>query len=742
MNSGLLSATARFKDEWIIRALLSDKLLDKAGVDSLRRAGTPYACAELLQKKLLTKAQLAGAVKAQYNVAFEDLAIAAPGQMALSLIPEKMCRKHTMIPFRVDEERIDILMANPIDMIALEDAASVSGRKPVPFFGLPDRIEELIAQFYSSDAAVLDLLKKLPDEETVECLDDGAKENDARLDKFEIAAPVIRLANGIIAQAIRMKASDIHIEQEEIATIVRYRIDGDLRNMMTLPKFIGEGPLVSRIKIMSNLDVADRRRPQDGRAKLLVGKLEFGLRVSTIPTAFGEKAVLRILDPRQAQVPLEDLGFRPEVLERVLRLSHSDKGMLLITGPTGSGKTTTLYSILNQLKSIKINIVTVEDPIEYRLAGINQVQVNEKAGLSFAAVLRSVLRQDPDVLLVGEIRDRETAEIALQAALTGHLVFSTLHTNDAISTIDRLLDMGIERFKLAPALIGIVSQRLVRRNCTACRMEETPIPLVSELLKKWALPIRQFKGKGCEKCLFTGYQGRTALLELLDLSEEAARDLVASETDMAALRKECLKRSWLLTLEQGVLWHLAHGEIESKEALSLLKTPQPERPSAATAPPVLQRAVPPPLAAASPIPPAVPPPDYARRILVVDDNLDNRILVRDTLSQEGHTIIEAENGLAALEKVQSERPDLVLLDIMMPVMDGFTVIKRLRGELGLLGLPILILTAMGEEESQSLALQLGADDYMTKPFSPGLLRSRIRALIRRSEYRAALGAHG
>jgi len=710
-----------FKDEWLVRAVLSRKLLDGAAVDALRRAGLPYASLEFLRRNLLSKQQLAQAVKEQYGVRFEEVAGAALGKMALSLIPERLCLKHLMVPFRLDGGDLHLLMADPLDLTALDDAASVSGRKPVPFFGLPDRIEDLIAQGYSSDTAVWDILKRLPEGVSVECVGDSEQEAKSSVQN-DAAAPVTRLADGIIAQAVRMRASDIHIEQEEFSTIVRYRVDGDLRNILTLPKFIGEGPLVSRIKIMSNLDVSNRHRPQDGRAKLLVGKEVFGLRVSTIPTAFGEKAVLRILDPRQAQVPLQSLGFRPGVLDRIVRLFQSDKGMLLITGPTGSGKTTTIYSILNQLKSVKINVVTVEDPIEYRLAGINQVQVNEKTGLTFAAVLRSVLRQDPDVLLVGEIRDRETADIALQAAHTGHMVFSTLHTNDAIATIDRLLDMGIDRLKLAPALIGIVSQRLVRRLCPECRVSEPAAPPMAGLLAKWDLPLTQFKGKGCESCSFSGLRGRTAIVELLDLSEEAARDSMATVKDTSALRRVCVQRRWLLTLEQDVLWHLAYGEIGVEEAATLLKAPPPQSPTDAAPAP----------AAAAPAEAA----ENSRRILVVDDNPANRTLVRVALATDEHTIIEAENGLQALEKIQSERPDLVLLDIMMPVMDGYSVLKRLRGEMGLMGLPILILSSKGEAESQSLALEIGADDYLTKPFDHGVLRARIRALIRRSEYRA------
>jgi type II secretory ATPase GspE/PulE/Tfp pilus assembly ATPase PilB-like protein/ActR/RegA family two-component response regulator len=693
-----------------VRTLLDEKLLDEEAVASLRAVGSSYASAELLRLDILTKKQLAEAVKARHGVAFEELTTSALGKLALSLISERLCRKHNMVPFGVEEDHIDLLMADPTDMIALDDAASVSGRRPVPFFGLPDRVEDLIAEGYNSAAAVWDILKKLPEGEALDSIQDGRFGDH---EKADIAAPIARLTDGIIAQAVRMGASDIHIEQEESSTAVRYRVDGDLRSMMTLPKSIGAGPLVSRIKIMADLDVADHRLPQDGAARFLVGKQVFALRVSTIPTSFGEKAVVRILDPRKAQEPLEALGFRPDILARLVQLYQSDQGLLLITGPTGSGKTTTLYTCLNQIKSSKINVVTVEDPIEYRLSGINQVQVNEKAGLTFAAVLRSVLRQDPDVLLVGEIRDVETADIALKAALTGHMVFSTLHTNDAVSTINRLLDMGVEKLKLAPALVGIVSQRLVRRVCDACRFEERPSDFIAALLKKWGLPIKQFKGKGCEKCLFSGLHGRTSLVELLDLSDEAARDLVGSDTDTGAFRARCLERGWLLTLEEDVLWHLAHGAIEAEQAMALLRTAKVGPPQAA---------------------PSARP--KARRILVVDDLPANLALIRGVLAGEDYVLSEAKDGSAALDMIRIEKPDLVLLDLMMPGIDGIAVLKRVRGPLGLMDLPILILTATGEADAQSLALETGADDYLTKPFIPAVLKARIKALLRRSEFRA------
>ncbi|MBI3553322.1 MAG: Flp pilus assembly complex ATPase component TadA [Elusimicrobia bacterium] len=689
-------------DEWLIRLLVSKGLLGRDDAEALRQSEARHASEEIIGRKLLTKEQLAQAVQDKYGIPFAEPEAGALDKLALSLVPERLCRERLILPLKLDGEAIVLLMANPIEDEVLETVMALTGRRPVPVLGLPARIEGLVATGYGADAILFDLLKKLPDEAPVEFIESGDGPRSERKDGA-VGAPVIRLANLIIAQAVRMKASDIHIEHDDKMTVVRYRIDGDLRSTMKIPKHIGEGPLVTRIKIMASLDIADRRRPQDGRAKLRVGTEEIGLRVSTIPTSFGEKVVLRILDRRQAEVPLEALGFRPEILSALLRVSQSNQGLLLITGPTGSGKTTTLYSLLNRAKSDNVNITTVEDPIEYRLEGINQVQVNVKAGLDFASTLRSILRQDPDVVLVGEIRDRETADIALQAALTGHMVFSTLHTNDALSTVTRLLDMGVERFKMAPALVGVAAQKLVRRICGECRVEAAP---------------GRFKGKGCERCAFTGLLGRIALTEFLDLGDQAARDILASPDGHLRLREEARRRGWLKTLHEDALWHVAQGNITLEEAAAYLDPQDGQK-------------------GGSPQPPAPPPasrPIRAQpRVLIVDDNADNRNVIRDTIKTDGYDAAEADGGKAAIEEIVRRKPDLVLLDLMMPEVDGFAVVKKLRGELGLSDLPIMVITAMSESDSQALALELGADDYMTKPFIPKILKARVKALFRRKD---------
>ncbi len=573
-----MSAEHRFKDEWIVRAVLTLPGITSEQINDFRRLAKPFLSQSLVQVGLATLGQLGEAVQKLYKIPLASAVSRDVDKMAVSMLPERICQKLMAFPLQIKGEYIEVAMANPLDVDAQRDIQVLSGRTVIPFFSLPDTIQTLIAEFYSGDNVLKEILSRLDVEEDVEYL--GAETNDLNTYTNEqIYQPVIKLANSLIAKAVTLGASDIHIEHDEKNSYVRYRIDGVLRRVMNLPKSLAGGPLISRIKIMANLDVADHNRPQDGGAKVLVSGKEISLRVSTLPTNYGEKAVIRILDPTATTIPFEQMGFPRPVIARLENLITAAQGIILVTGPTGSGKTTTLYTALSKLKSEDTNIVTVEDPIEYKLPGINQVQVNEKAGLTFSSVLRSVLRQDPDVILIGEIRDAETANIAFQAAITGHIVFSTLHTNDSISAISRLHDMGVERFKLAPGLLAITAQRLVRRLCKNCRtpsIEKEFDPHIEKLLAQHKLPKNYWKPVGCEQCNFLGYKGRLAVVELLELNT-SLRERIAAGDGEESLRQTALRDKALYPMILDILTHLSQGDTSLEEILPFLTMEAPAK---------------------------------------------------------------------------------------------------------------------------------------------------------------------
>ncbi len=720
----------KFIDEWLLRAVQDLPGVTPTVVAAARSTGERYLAQALIAAGLATRESVARALQSAYHIAWIDLEAAAVERTALPFIPEKLCRQHTVIPVSADNTEIIVAMANPLDQDAWADIQAAAGRRPVPQYCVRDRIERLITEFYSPDAIISDLLDQFQDDqatvEILEGMDPAAVESNAK----DIRAPVIRLVNTIIVKAVKMLASDIHIEHEERNSAVRFRIDGVLCHIMTLPKSIAATAVVARIKIMADLDIADHRTPQDGRAKLRVGAADIGLRVSTLPTSFGEKVVMRILDKRSAEVPFDQLGFKPELAAKVQALLQTDRGIFLVTGPTGSGKTTTLYSIINNLRSEGTNIVTVEDPIEYKLIGINQVQVHEKAGLTFASVLRSVLRQDPDIILVGEIRDRETADIACQAALTGHLVLSTLHTNDTLSTITRLADIGLERFKIAPGLIAITAQRLVRKLCPACRVPDRRPhhPKASELLRSQGLTDTYFAPKGCAACGNSGFKGRIAILELLTV-DAALKDLITSGAGDAALRQAALTSGSLYPLAADAAWHLFNGDVSFDEILPYLSLPEVQPAASA----VIDQDFP---AAPAALPTPPTPIKVKPRILVADDENGLRMLTRKVLESNGCEVEEAADGQEAMARLKSQTPDLLLLDLHMPRLDGYGVLRALRQTIGLTGLPVIILSSMSNASSQEEAFTCGADDYIIKPFDPVLLMARIHAVLRRQELTA------
>jgi type II secretory ATPase GspE/PulE/Tfp pilus assembly ATPase PilB-like protein/ActR/RegA family two-component response regulator len=564
--------------------------------------------------------------------------------------------------------------------------------------------EQSLAQFENLDLA--DQLAVVSDEET----DLAGDEN---LEQAAQAVPLVKLVNAIMADAIRAGASDIHIEPQEKKVVLRYRVDGLLRQVMAIPKRI-QAKVVSRIKIMSHMDISERRKPQDGRTFLRLGAKNYDLRVSTLPTADGEKCVLRILVQDRARVSLDELGFEPQMLERFKDALSRPQGMILVTGPTGSGKTSTLHAALNHLRSESSNIVTVEDPVEYRLAGINQVAVSEKTGLSFAAGLRSILRQDPDVVMVGEIRDLETAQIAFQAAQTGHLVLSTLHTNDAPSALRRIVDMGLPAYSLAASLIAIQAQRLVRRLCEC----------------KVASPDGSASPKGCEACRFTGYRGRMGIYELMRITPRVRSVLMAGASEDVVRR--AAQASGMRSMHHDGLQKAARGLTTIAEVRRVAPADEPEE---------IEESQEGAASAAKPLPAALSSAAVSSRpprLVTVDDDPALLEVVRDTLATAGYEVISAASAQEGLGAIHRERPDLVLTDLRMPGLDGLELLRRLRSDLSTCQIPVIFLTVVEDLSEEVRALDLGADDYISKPVE----RARLLGRVRRALLRAHLTRSG
>jgi CheY-like chemotaxis protein len=505
---------------------------------------------------------------------------------------------------------------------------------------------------------------------------------------------------------------------------------------------------------MSSLDIADRLRPQDGRARVAVNGQPIDLRVSTLPAQLGEKVVIRILDSRATVKSLDSLGLNPGEGEAIKRLLENHEGILLVTGPTGSGKTTTLYSCINQIKSEGVNIVTVEDPVEYRMQGIVQVQVQEKAGLTFAAALRSILRQDPNVVLVGEIRDKETAQIAVQASLTGHLVLSTLHTNDAANAVTRLVDIGVEAYKIAASLRGVVAQRLMRKLCPTCKevwMEAPP-----ERLRRWipkGTPL--YRSAGCPDCAMTGYRGRFSILEILTMTPELERLIAAG--DAADRIAEAARRGGMKSLWDSGLMHVTRGESTIEELTRVVdipaeaEAPQPADKARASGTSRLSGGAEA-LRFATPPEPVAPVSTHfdlleeqeqapsrrsgahglpASKVLLVDDEDSLRKVMRDLLERDGYVVTEARDGVQALDQVDRVGPDIIVLDLNLPGLDGYGVLSHLRSRPATANIPVIVLTAKGDEDNEVRVFELGADDFLTKPFRARALSARLEAVLGR-----------
>jgi type IV pilus assembly protein PilB len=542
--------------------LVADNLVTQdqvdAGLAEQSASGKPIGRI-LVERGQLSEVDLARVLAAQAGLEFVDLAEYPVDRGAVGLIPEPVARRYRALPIGWSEGRLVVAMADPTNVFALDDIHALTKAEVQAVVVTKDQLLEALDRFHRLEGEAGEVAQIAAD--SVIAADEESQGREA-VDE----APIVRFVNLLITQAVADRASDIHVEPAESDLRIRFRVDGVLHEVMRSPRSIQAG-VISRLKIMADINIAERRLPQDGRMSLTVGGRTIDLRVATHPTVHGEKVVLRILDTSQARLDLADLGFRPEALRRYEACYRKPYGTILVTGPTGSGKSTTLYATLNLLNQDDRNIITVEDPVEYRLAGVNQIQVNPRAGLTFAAALRSILRADPDIILVGEIRDRETAVIAIEAALTGHLVLSTLHTNDAASTPMRLIEMGVEPFLVTSALDCVVAQRLARRLCERCKVpyEPTPAELVEADWRAAELGERPqlYRPAGCPACSRTGYRGRLAIQEVMVMSEEIERMVIeryssddvkkaAVSQGMAPLRQDGLRKvaQGVTTLEE------------------------------------------------------------------------------------------------------------------------------------------------------------------------------------------------
>lgn len=532
----------------LLRNLVSTGAVSQQLVNAtIAEVGERRAERELLRRGAFSEEQYARALALTLGLSYVDLNEIEVDQGAVALLPAELCRRHGVLPIAATPQQLTLAMTNPEDILALDDVTSATGRSVRPVLVTSENMQQAMDRFVRHDSEIADLSSELDATATSTTGSASATETLEADDE----APIVRFVNLILSQGIQDRASDIHIDPTESRIRVRYRIDGVLKDVQDGPLSIRDG-VISRLKVMSGIDIAERRKPQDGRISVTHNGRTIDLRVATLPTVWGEKIVMRILDNSSRKLQLSDLDMSQRNVTAYTQSFSKPHGMVLVTGPTGSGKSTTLYTTLAEVARPEINVLTIEDPVEYRMEGIGQMQVNTRAGMTFAAALRAMLRGDPDVVLVGEIRDGETAQIAIEAALTGHLLLSTLHTNDAPSAVTRLTEMGIEPFLVASALEAVVAQRLARRLCRECMLLRRPEPAVIVDLGFVVPPgdVQIGEPQGCSRCSGTGYRGRVALHEVMQMSEQLERMAVAHASGLE-MRKVALEEGMISLREDG-----------------------------------------------------------------------------------------------------------------------------------------------------------------------------------------------
>ena len=732
----------------------------------------PRLGAVIVGMEMASEADIARALAQQLDIAFVDLEAVVADPQVMALVPRWLARRHGLVPVRKQDGALIVAMSDPTNLVALDDIRMSAGIPISPVIATASGIVDAEERFYAADLGAAALVDRLGEAAEVEVLPDETEiEPDAALtpealQKSAAMAPIIRLVNAVLADGVRARSTDIHIEPQPTEVKVRYRVDGLLREVMTLPKHV-QALVISRIKIMSGMDIAERRRPQDGRGRILVDGREIDTRVSSIPTFAGEKLVIRLLPTGTETPTLDRVGLSDHQLAQVRQHLAMPQGLIVFTGPTGAGKTSTMYSALSFIKTPEKNIVTLEDPIEYQIPELNQTQIDEKSGISFARGLRTLLRQDPDVIMVGEIRDLETAQIVMQSSLTGHLVLSSLHTNDAPSAVTRLVDLGVEPYLIASALVMVVAQRLVRLVCQDCAEPATPSErtLISLDLRLQDLEGGTLaQGAGCDLCGYTGYRGRTGIFEVLPLTPSLREQITAQVSDVSlsyairaagigSLREHGLDKvkAGLTTLEEV----LRVTQMERQEVprcpscrheidASFVVCPFCNHELAARSCPSCKKEVRSEWRVCpycrTDLPGARSGPGADRlRVLVVDDDPSLRQLAGAMFAGD-YEVLVAEDGEEGLKRATLERPDLVLLDLHLPDISGQEVARRLRKTAATALIPVIMITGHDDHETEIESLRAGVDDYVVKPFDEDALRARMESVLRRSLRQADLGA--
>lgn len=639
------------------------------------------------------------ALAAAFDLETIELVSVTSSELAVRLVPERLARRHFVIPLTVDNRTLRYATSQPFDPEAERDLAFASGRRTQAVIASRSEVISALDRCYPKMHEVQALANRLSGERP-------RVESDTITELSLGTSTVIDLCNHILGRAVEVGASDVHIECGHSGTTIRYRICGVLEPVLTLPAGVSQ-PIRNRLKIMARADIAVRHKPQDGAFRLKVNDRPIDVRLSTLPTIDGEKIVMRVIDSVSPLQSLDRLGYDADTITRLKRSLAKPDGLVLVTGPTGSGKTTALYAALGHLHTGRTNIVSVEDPVERTLAGVTQIPVNVKAGSTFAAVLRSMLRQDPNVIMVGEIRDEEVAKIVGQAAYTGHLVLSSMHTADAAIAITRLTNLGLEPFKIAESLSAVLAQRLIRTLCPHCKKTSSAFETRRAALAAKVAAAPASAGPGCQQCNHTGYLGRLPVAELLTPTD-ALRDTIARGATAHEIRT-AMRADGCLTMRDHALQLVAAGLTSIEEVDRVLAE---ERSTAAA-------------------------PATKRRVLIADDEPITRMLIKLLLERADFEVIEASNGLEAVKLATRERPDLLLMDLNMPAMNGYEAIERLRKDLALATLPIVVLTAEEGAGIERRVLALGADDYIPKPFDAEVLISRVNAVFRRLNVMAA-----